>query len=123
MTGLLLSDDLLFASRITATARAQGLTVAVASSPTRLVEMAAASPPASVILDLQNTGLDLPTLLAELRAACPVPPRVVGYGSHVDAVVLKAARVAGVDPVLPRSKFAAMLEARLAGWLTPAASE
>ena len=120
MTGLLLSDDLLFASRITATARAHGLTVAVARSPARLVELAAASPPGSVILDLQHPGLDLPALLAELRVACPVPPRVMGYGSHVDAAALKAAQAAGVDPVLPRSKFAAMLEVSLPGWLTPA---
>lgn len=122
MTGLLLSDDLLFASRVTVTARAMGHTVTIARTPSRMTELAAASPPGAVILDLQNPGLDLPVLLAELRATCPPETRVVGYGSHVDAAVLKAARAAGVDPVLPRSQFAKLLEASLAAWLTPAAS-
>ena len=43
--------------------------------------------------------------------------RVVGYGSHVDAATLHAARVAGCDPVLPRSKFVEELPGALPGWL------
>jgi len=42
---------------------------------------------------------------------------VVGYGSHVDADTLHAARVAGCDPVLPRSRFVEELPTALAGWL------
>ena len=42
--------------------------------------------------------------------------RVVGYGSHVDAARLKAARKAGCDEVLPRSAFFEGLETRLRVW-------
>jgi hypothetical protein len=48
-------------------------------------------------------------------------PRVVGYGSHVEAELLRAAREAGCDPVLPRSKFVKDLDRDLTGWLTPPA--
>ena len=44
-------------------------------------------------------------------------PRLVAYGSHVDAEALRAARAAGCDPVLPRSKFVDDLPAALPGWL------
>ena len=113
--GLLLSDDLLFGSRVTATARAHGLTVVTARTPARLLELAAADVPAAVVLDLQHPGLDLAAVVAAL-AALPAPPRLVGYGSHVDADALKQARRLGVL-AMPRSQFAARLEQDLAGWL------
>lgn len=117
MNGLLLSDDLIFTSRVTATARALGLSVAVAKTADGLLRLARQSPPAGVILDLQNPGLDLTTLLAGLRDACPTMPRVIGYGSHVAVDVLKAARQSGCDEVMPRSQFALHLEAGLKHWL------
>jgi hypothetical protein len=46
-------------------------------------------------------------------------PRVVAYGSHVDAQGLAAARAAGCDLVLPRSKFVEELPTALALWLRP----
>jgi len=118
--GLMLSDDLIFASRVTATARAAGLTVKVVRDPDRLLVAAREQAPAGVILDLQNSGLQLADLLAGLRAACPVMPRVVAYGSHVEAETLRDARRAGCDRVMPRSKFVAELEAGLRDWLTRA---
>lgn len=117
MTGLLLSDDLIFTSRVTATARAHGLTVATAKTAGAVLKLAKQSPPTGVIVDLQNPGLDLPAFLAGLREACPSMPRVIGYGSHVAADVLKAARQAGCDQVMPRSQFAAQLEDGLKEWL------
>jgi len=119
VAGLVLSDDLVFMSRISATAQAAGLAVRQARMPAALVAMARESTPGGVIIDLQNPGLDLPALLAELRAVCSPMPRVMGYGSHVEAELLKAAREAGCDPVLPRSKFVKDLDRDLAGWLKP----
>jgi CheY-like chemotaxis protein len=116
-TGLLLSDDLLFTSRITGTARDLGLRVVPARSADALVELARRECPAGVLVDLANPGLDLPALLGRLEEACGTRPRVVAYGSHVDAATLRAARTAGCDPVLPRSKFVDDLPRELPGWL------
>ena len=115
--GLLLSDDLIFTSRVTGTARDLGLAVRAARSPEALVELARQQPPRCVLVDLHNPGLDLPALLDRLREVCPAMPRVVGYGSHVDTATLKAARTVGCDPVLPRSKFVEDLPTALPGWL------
>ncbi|MFO0852252.1 MAG: hypothetical protein U0871_27360 [Gemmataceae bacterium] len=116
-TGLHVSDDLLFTSKVTATARAHGLEMVTARSAGLAVEAARRVAPAAVLLDLQNPGLDLPEILAGLRAACPVMPRVIGYGSHLARETLDAARAAGLDRVMPRSKFVASLETDLAGWI------
>ena len=118
--GLLLSDDLIFTSRITGTARGLGLTVRAARSADALVELARQAPPRAVLIDLSNPGLELPELLRRLAEACPALPRVVAYGSHVDTATLRAAREAGCDPVLPRSKFVEELPRALPQWLAPA---
>ncbi|MFO0842792.1 MAG: hypothetical protein U0797_10410 [Gemmataceae bacterium] len=115
--GLLLSDDLIYTSKVTGTAKALGLTVTPARTPAALLELARKAPPACVIVDLQHPQLDLPGLLKQLREVCPVMPRVVGYGSHVEAEALRAAREAGCNPAWPRSKFAEELPASLPGWL------
>ncbi len=116
-SGLLLSDDLIFTSRITGTARALGLTVRAARSLEQLSEMIGRQTPSCVILDLHHPALQIDDLLALLRETCPAMPRVVGYGSHVDAARLHAAREAGCDLVLPRSAFVEQLPTELPGWL------
>jgi CheY-like chemotaxis protein len=115
--GLLLSDDLIFTSRIVGAARARGLEVRAARSAEALLEQARRRPPGGVLIDLSNPGLDLPELLRRLGEACAPPPRVMAYGSHVEAETLRAARAAGCDPVLPRSKFVEDLERELPRWL------
>jgi CheY-like chemotaxis protein len=117
MDGLLLSDDLIDTSRIAGTARALGLTVVTARATEPLLRQAREQSPACVLLDLKNPRLDVPGLLAALREACPVLPRVVAFGSHVDAASLKAARDAGCDLVLPRSAFFEKLPEDLPVWL------
>jgi DNA-binding NarL/FixJ family response regulator len=115
----MLCDDLIFFSRVAATARAAGLEVKQVRTPAALLEAAEQSPPGGVIIDLHAEGLDVPALLAGLRAACPVMPRTVAFGSHVEAETLRAARAAGVELVMPRSKFVKELEGELRNWLTP----
>ncbi len=116
-SALLLCDDLMFASRITGEARAQGLTVKPARSLEQLLVLARQEAPSCVLLDLAFPGLDLPDLFRQLAEACPSLPRVVAYGSHVDTQRLQAARAAGCDPVLPRSKFVEELPRSLSHWL------
>jgi CheY-like chemotaxis protein len=115
--GLLLSDDLIFASRISGTARALGLEVRQARTAEALVELAGREAPHGVLIDLGFPKLELPELLRRLAEACPARPRVVAYGSHVDAAGLRAAREAGCDLVLPRSKFVEDLPRELPAWL------
>jgi hypothetical protein len=114
-TGLLLSDDLLFASRIAGTARALGLTLRAARTPAELEARAEAECPRCVVLDLANPGLILNATIPVLKEACP-QVYLVAYGSHVDAATLKAARVAGCDVVLPRSRFVEDLPRQLPVW-------
>lgn len=115
--GLMLSDDLVFFSRVAGTARAKGLSVRQVRTAAELLAAAGCQPPTGVLIDLQNPGLDLLPTLTELRAICPTMPPVTGYGSHVEKELMKAAREAGCDEVLPRSKFVHQLEDNLPGWL------
>jgi CheY-like chemotaxis protein len=117
LTGLLLSDDLIFASRICGTACDLGFTMKTARSVEALEELARQERPGCVIVDLANPGLALAELMRHLAAACTPIPRVVAYGPHVDAPALGAARAAGCDPVLPRSKFVEQLPRALQEWL------
>jgi len=66
---------------------------------------------ASVIVDLQNTTLDL-IGLRQARETNEGKPSIIAYGSHVDAGRLKEAREAGCEEVMPRSKYFEGLEKR-----------
>jgi CheY-like chemotaxis protein len=118
-SGLLLCDDLIFASRITGEARALELTVKSARTVEQLLEWVRQETPSCVLLDLACPGLTLTDLFQHLAEACHPIPRVVAYGSHVDADGLRAARLAGCDPVLPRSKFVEELRRALPVWFLP----
>jgi CheY-like chemotaxis protein len=115
--GVLLCDDLIFVSRVTGTARNLGLTVKAARSTAGVQSLIQQQTPTCVIVDLHNAGLDIAALVKELNTTCDPRPFVVGYGSHVAAAVLKAAREAGCDLVLPRSKFVEDLPQELPQWL------
>jgi DNA-binding NarL/FixJ family response regulator len=115
----MLSDDLIFISKVAGAAGALGLSVRPARAAEALLALAAKEPPGGVLVDLHNPGLDLAALLRGLKEVCPAMPRVVAYGSHVEAATLHAARVAGCDLVLPRSRFVEELPSALAGWLAP----
>jgi CheY-like chemotaxis protein len=114
--GLLLSDDLLFSSRITSTAQELGVTIKTARSPDALLAQVRQQAPRCIILDLANPGLSVPELIAQLRECCSPMPYVVAYGSHVDAAGLHAAREAGCNLVWPRSKFVEELPQALPEW-------
>jgi CheY-like chemotaxis protein len=115
--GLLLSDDMLFISRITGTARDHGLTVVPARNAELLQSLARQQQPACVLIDLANPGLQIDELIKDLRQLVSPMPRVVAYGSHVDTGTLRAAREAGCDLVLPRSKFVEELPNMLPTWM------
>lgn len=112
--GVMISDDLIFISRVTATARAKGKTVQAVKT---VAEAATQSVPVYIV-DLNYLRGELPDLIS-LRPGA----RIIGYGSHVDSDTLKAARKAGCHDVMPRSQFAERLESHLETWLTPRVAE
>jgi CheY-like chemotaxis protein len=117
-TALLLSDDLIDTSRITGTAQSLGLSVQQVRTVDVLEQLAKVSGPSCVLVDLNYPGLDVLELIHRLREACPQMPRLVGFGSHVDAAGLKVARAAGFDVVLPRSAFVQQMAEQLPAWLS-----
>ena len=119
--GLLLSDDLMFSSRITGTAQALGLKMDVMKSTKELMARAKERTPTCVILDLSHPEVQIQAFIEKLKDAGSPMPRLVAYGSHVDAAVLRAAREAGCDLVLPRSAFIDQLPGNLNHWLAGSA--
>jgi CheY-like chemotaxis protein len=117
---LLLSDDLIFTSRVAGTGRDLGFSIRVAKTADSLLEIARETPPACAIVDLSNPGLKISKFVAALKQLSPAP-NIVAYGSHVDTATLKAAREAGCDLVMPRSQFVELLSKNLASWMQPAA--
>ena len=110
---LVFCDDLIFTSKITATARARGLESAVVRTQDSLIAKLQVATVGCVVLDLHNATLNWVTLFPALGAT---RPKFVGFGSHVDVATLKAARDAGCDLVMPRSQFVNRLEDDLPKW-------
>jgi CheY-like chemotaxis protein len=104
---LLVSRDLFFTSKVTGTAEMLGFEVQVVGDAQTAALRIVAEPYACVFLDLADPGLDVAEFFARLPA--DGRPPVVAFGSHVATARLQAARDAGCDDVLPRSRFSASL--------------
>lgn len=115
--GILLSRDLIFTTKITGTASAIGHRLVVVGRSDQLDQAMADGPPRAILIDLAAGDLVTPAALASLRARVPAA-RLVAFGSHVDTASLDAAREAGCDEVMPRSKFVADFPTLLARVLT-----
>jgi CheY-like chemotaxis protein len=101
---LLLSDDLVDASKTIGHARALGLPVTQCRTAADAIVHTKTQEIACCIVDLHLPGLNLDELIGALDRS-PRKPRVIAYGSHVDAGRLSAARKAGCDEVMPRSQY------------------
>lgn len=112
---LLLSDDLLDASKTTASARAAGFEVRQVRTVMALLEQAQQEPPMCCIVDLQCPGLDIGGLAGELSRQGK-KPRLIAYGSHVDAARLRMARQSGYDDVMPRSEYFETMPVHIGEW-------
>lgn len=107
---LAILDDLLFTSKIRATAQQRGVTVSFARSSTAALEQMRTQAPALVILDLNNPRTDPLGTLAAMHAdtaLASIP--TLGYVSHVDSATIDAARQAGIGEVMARSAFTTRL--------------
>lgn len=103
---LLLCRDLMFLSKVAATARAAGVQVQVVRDPTMLPAVGT-----RLLVDLNQDG----ALDAAAGWKAATGGAVVGFVSHVDTAVIQRAREAGLDEVLPRSRFTADLPRIVAG--------
>jgi hypothetical protein len=91
--------DLFFQARISAAVKIAGREVRFITadgplSPENTFRLA--------LVDL-DAGLDVPVMIRRLRAVSQSP--VVAFGPHLDTGARKAARAAGADRVLAKSKF------------------
>ena len=103
-------DDLLFSSKIRATAKQAGVDLTFARSPEEILSHARGASPALVIFDLDSAKTDpVGTIAALKRDPSLSGIQTIGFASHVNADVIAAARQAGADRVVPRSVFAGKL--------------
>ena len=103
---LVLVRDLMFASKISATAKATGAPIEMMRDPATLKDR----PGHRLIIDLNQPG----TLDAAIAWKSADPNRqVIGFVSHTDAQTIAQAQSAGFDRVMPRSQFVASLESLL----------
>ncbi len=102
---LVLCDDLIFGSRISGEASAAGLDTKTFKTVEKLLDAATKLQFVGVLIDLGIIPNSLELLISGIREKSGMAVPILGYGSHVDVELLKKARAAGYDPVLPRSKF------------------
>lgn len=115
---LLLSDDLLDASKTITTGKAADVVVLQVRTVSALLEQFLSQQPTCCIVDLQCPGLDILGLKGELSREGKTP-RLIAYGSHVDTSRLRAARQAGCDEVMPRSQYFETMPHWIAEWDKP----
>ena len=105
-TGLLISPDLFFTSKVTGTAQALGLRVEAFDNVATAAARLASGELACVLFDLGAPRASITDLFAAISASTPIP--VIAFGSHVNVELLEAAQAAGAE-VMPRSQFASTL--------------
>src|SRR4051794_8185170 len=99
---LVLVRDLLFSSKITATAQAMQLPVKIVRDPAKLISEQGSR----LIVDLNQAGALEAAMEWKKAFAAPV----IGFVSHVDRETIDRAQAAGIDQVLARSAFVQRLE-------------
>ena len=105
MNVLMLSNDLVFPSRVASLGREQGHSVSIASTPAALLaEADRLDDLLLLILDLATPGCDSGDVIDQLKQR-QLSPKVVAFAPHVKTNLLEAARKAGCDQVLTRGQF------------------
>ena len=109
--GVVLGRDLIFTAKVRGTAAELGYRMLVAGDVGMARTRMQKCQPRVVFIDLTARDLATPGALAAYRQITGLGTWFIGVGPHVQADVLDAARTAGCQVVLPRSKFAAELPA------------
>ena len=109
-------DDMFFASKIKATAKALGMVVSFPRTLPALLSLASEERPDLIIADLHNARLDPIELATQLKSDDQLSGvHLLGFFSHLNVDLQRQALQAGYDEVLPRSIFARDLASILAG--------
>jgi len=103
-------DDLFFSARIEAVARSVGIGLALASDSHQLWSRLQVEAPDLVILDLNSKSCAPLDSIHNIRSEeKQARTKIIGFLSHVQTELERAARNAGCHSVLPWSKFSAEL--------------
>jgi CheY-like chemotaxis protein len=99
-------DDMFFASKIRATAEALGVDIKFHRRSDSLIAAVAEQSPDLILIDLHNEKVNAIELARELKAnASSQGIPLLGFFSHVQTDLQRAAVEAGFDHVIPRSVF------------------
>ncbi|CAN5828325.1 hypothetical protein BH11PLA1_BH11PLA1_01170 [soil metagenome] len=103
------SSDLLWATKVKATAEALG----IPARPARTLEMLRArladSPVRALIVDLDAGPVAIELIAEAAKCAASAPLRILAFGPHVEVEALRAASAAGAHSVMTRGALAARL--------------
>jgi CheY-like chemotaxis protein len=109
-------DDLMFAVKISAAAKAVQADIAFERAPNAVIDRVRRESPSLVIFDLNSARLKPIETIRTMKADEQLrTTRTLGYVSHVQAETIAAAREAGCDEVLARSAFSERLGSILSG--------
>lgn len=111
MAVVLLSGDLMGASRIEGAARLAGVPYRMVGTVDAVFAACAAMPVSIVAIDLATAGIDVATLVEVLKQQPERVPTVIAYGPHVHEAALEAAKAAGCDQVVSRGQFMSQVDA------------
>lgn len=102
---MVLVRDLLLASRVTAVAKSKNIPIKLIRDPAALVDKIARM----LIVDLNLAG----ALEAAIAWKSATSAPVIAFSAHTDTQAIASARAAGLDQVLPRSRFVQEIESLL----------
>lgn len=102
---VLLTNDLMFQSRVSGAVRATGGSLAVDRTAEKLAEKCPNKETVRLaFIDLSLQTLELETAIPHLKSQFP-NARVIAFGPHVDVQRLADAEACGADEVMTRGQF------------------
>ena len=115
-TILAVVDDMFFAAKIRATAEALKVEIAFPRNNDLLMAKLGEQKPDLILVDLHNQKIDPIELARQLKGKDEFAGvRMLGFFSHVQTDLQRAALEAGYDQVIPRSVFSRDLAQILTG--------
>jgi CheY-like chemotaxis protein len=114
MSLLLISNDLMIGSKVSAVAGRLGLAYSSALDAATAVEKLTEGT-GVVVLDLTMPGLKSPELVPKLRTKLKGRPWIIAFGPHVFGELLEEAETSGCDSVVSRGEFFARMPELLSG--------